>query len=160
MDFMTDSLFNGRRFRALTIIDIHSRECIDIFADKRINGDKVTEALERICRRRGYPENIRVDNGPKFISKVLDQWAFETKVKLDFSRPGKPTDNAHIESFNGSLRDECLNTNWFLSFEDVRSKLYTWRKDYNEYRPHSSLGYRTPAEYAAGLDKNIENSNI
>jgi putative transposase len=150
MDFMLDSLYNGHRFRALTIIDIHSRECLDIYADRRINGEKVADTLERICRRRGYPEKIRVDNGPEFISKVLDQWAHETNVKLDFSRPGKPTDNAHIESFNGSLRDECLNINWFLSIEDARSKLDTWRKDYNEYRPHSSLGNKTPVEYATG----------
>lgn len=91
-----------------------------------------------------------MDNGPEFILKVLDQWAYETNVKLDFSRPGKPTDNAYIESFNGSLRDECLNVNWFLSIEDARSKLETWRKDFNEYHSHSSLEYMTPAEYAAG----------
>ncbi len=109
----------------------------------------VAEELDRITLRRGYPQKIRVDNGPEFISKALDAWAYHNGVKLDFSRPGKPTDNAYIESFNGSLRDECLNTNWFLSIEDARDKLKAWQNDYNEYRPHSSLNNLTPAEYAA-----------
>ena len=154
MDFVSDSLFNGKRFRALTIIDIFSRECLGIYADIGITGQKVVETLETICCERGTPERIRVDNGPEFISKVLDAWAYSTDIKLDFSRPGKPTDNAHIESFNGSLRDECLNINWFLSIEDARSKLETWRKDYNEFRPHSSLGNLTPKDYALQIQQN------
>jgi len=152
MDFVSDCLFNGKRFRALTVIDIFSRECLTIYADQRINGEKVVKALEMICCDRGIPERIRVDNGPEFISKKLDAWAYSTNIKLDFSRPGKPTDNAHIESFNGSLRDECLNINWFLSIDDARSKLEAWRMDYNEFRPHSSLGNLTPREYALELE--------
>lgn len=153
MDFVSDSLFNGKRFRALTIIDIFSRECLGIYADKGITGQKVVEALESICCEQGTPERIRVDNGPEFISKILDVWSYSANIKLDFSRPGKPTDNAHIESFNGSLRDECLNINWFLSIEDARSKLETWRKDYNEFRPHSSLGNLTPKDYAMQIQQ-------
>lgn len=149
MDFVSDSLYNGKKFRALTIIDIYTRECLQIYANQRIRGESVVEELDRITLRRGYPQKIRVDNGPEFISKALDAWAYHNGVKLDFSRPGKPTDNAYIESFNGSLRDECLNTNWFLSIEDARDKLKAWQKDYNEYRPHSSLNNQTPAEYAA-----------
>lgn len=151
MDFVSDSLYNGKRFRALTIIDIYTRECCGIHANQRIRGEQVVDELDRITARRGYPKKIRVDNGPEFISKALDAWAYHNEVKLDFSRPGKPTDNAFIESFNGSLRDECLNTNWFLSIDDARDKLETWQNDYNEYRPHSSLNNLTPAEYAAGV---------
>ena len=153
MDFVSDCLFNGKRFRALSIIDIFSRECLEIYADKQISGEKVVKVLEDICRKRGSPERIRVDNGPEFISKTLDTWAYGSDVKLDFSRPGKPIDNAHIESFNGSLRDECLNVNWFLSIEDARSKLETWRTDYNEFRPHSSLGNLPPRDYAANINR-------
>jgi len=149
MDFVSDSLYNGKRFRALTIIDIYTRECIQIYANQRIRGEQVVDELTKITSRRGYPQKIRVDNGPEFISKILDAWAYHNEVKLDFSRPGKPTDNAFIESFNGSLRDECLNINWFLSIEDARDKLSTWQNDCNEYRPHSSLNNLTPAEYAA-----------
>ena len=148
MDFVSDALFNGRRFRSLTIIDVYTRECLGLYADKRITGVQVVEALETICSERGTPERIRVDNGPEFISKVLDAWAYSANINLDFSRPGKPTDNAHIESFNGSLRDECLNINWFLSIEDARDKLSAWRTDYNEFRPHSSLWNLTPQDYA------------
>jgi len=149
LDFVSDSLYNGEKFRALTIIDIYTRECLQIYANQRFRGESVVEELDRITLRRGYPKKIRVDNGPEFISKALDAWAYHNGVKLDFSRPGKPTDNAYIESFNGSLRDECLNTNWFLSIEDARDKLKAWQKDYNEYRPYSSLNNQTPAVYAA-----------
>jgi putative transposase len=151
MDFVSDALFNGKRFRALTIIDVYSRECLSLYADKKITGEKVVMALETICCERGAPERIKVDNGPEFISKVLDTWAYSANITLDFSRPGKPTDNAHIESFNGSLRDECLNVNWFLSIEDVRGKLESWRADYNEFRPHSSLGNLTPKDFAGQI---------
>ncbi len=97
---------------------------------------------------RGAPERIRVDNGPEFISRALDKWAYENSVTLDFSRPGKPIDNCYIESFNGRFREECLNTHWFLSLEDARAKIEAWRLDYNESRPHSSLGQLTPLEFA------------
>lgn len=148
MDFVSDTLFDGRRFRALTIVDNFSRECLGIKADQGITGEHVVGLLERICFSRGAPGMIRVDNGPEFISKALDKWAYENTVTLDFSRPGKPTDNAFIESFNGSFRDECLNVNWFQSLGDARAKIETWRKEYNEFRPHSSLGDLTPRDFA------------
>jgi putative transposase len=144
MDFASDSLFNGRRFRALTIVDIFSRECLGIEVDQGIKGDDLVNILDYIKSRRGTPRIIRCDNSPEFVSKVLDKWAYENHIVLDFSRPGKPTDNAFAESFIGSFRDECLNVNWFLSLEDARNKIETWRVDYNEYRPHSSLDYKTP----------------
>ena len=106
-------------------------------------------ALERLCVVHGKAESIQVDNGPEFVSKELDLWASQQGINLLFSRPGKPTDNAYIESFNGSFREECLQTHWFLSLQDATMKIESWRKDYNEFRPHSSLGYKTPAEFAS-----------
>jgi len=148
MDFVSDQLFNGKRFRALTILDVFSRECLDIHVDKSIKGEMVAEVLEKLKESRGLPFKIKVDNGPEFISKALDAWAYFNKVQLEYSRPGRPIDNAHIESFNGSFRDECLNVNWFMSLDDAREKIETWKYDYNEFRPHSALTYRTPAAYA------------
>ncbi len=151
LDFMSDALFNGRRFRALTMMDVYSRECLNIYANSRITGDVVVDILDSISYHRGRPDRIRVDNGPEFVSKALDNYSYENNIKLEFSRPGKPVDNAFIESFNGSLRDECLNINWFLSIEDARNKLEAWRRDYNEFRPHSSLGNMTPNDFARSL---------
>lgn len=148
MDFVSDSLFNGRRFRAFTLVDNFSRECLGILVDQSITGAAVVEFIRRVSFRRGAPERIFLDNGPEFIGKVLDRWAYENGVTLDFSRPGKPTDNAFIESFNGSFRDECLNAHWFLSLQDAREKIEAWRKEYNEFRPHSSLGDIPPREFA------------
>lgn len=148
MDFVSDQLFNGKRFRALTILDVFSRECLDIYVDKSIKGEMVADVLEKLKESRGLPAKIKVDNGPEFISKALDAWAYFNNVQLEYSRPGRPIDNAHIESFNGSFRDECLNTNWFMSLGDAREKIETWKNDYNEFRPHSALTYRTPAAYA------------
>jgi putative transposase len=132
MDFVTDSLFNGHRFRSLTIADNFSRECLAIEVGQHIKGEDVVRVVERIKAVRGKPGYIRVDNGTEFISKELDKWAYENKVILDFSRPGKPIDNAYIESFNSSFRDKCLNINWFLSLEDAREKIEEWSRDYNE----------------------------
>ena len=148
MDFVSDTIADGRKYRALTIVDNFSRECLGIKADQSITGRHVVELLERISFQRGAPRTIRVDNGPEFISKALDQWAYENEVTLDFSRPGKPTDNAFIESFNGSFRDECLNASWFQSLTDARTKIEAWRREYNEFRPHSSLGDLTPRDFA------------
>lgn len=148
MDFVADNLFNGRRIRALTIVDNFSRECLAIAVGQSLKGTDVVETLNRIqdlddrC-----PGRIQVDNGSEFISKEMDKWAYENQVVLDFSRPGKPTDNPFIESFNGSFRDECLNTHWFLSLEDAQEKIEQWRIDYNELRPHSSLGNVPPNEF-------------
>jgi putative transposase len=149
MDFVSDALFNGHKFRALTVVDNHTRECLAIEAASTLTGSDVVQALHRIAQRRGaLPVRIQADNGPEFISLALDKWAYEQGVTLDFSRPGKPTDNAFIESFNGSLRDECLNTNWFMSLSDARQKLENWRQDYNNFRPHSALGDTAPALFA------------
>ena len=148
MDFVSDALFDGRRLRALTVVDAFTREALAIDVDQGIGGEQVVEAMTRIAAIRGAPRTIRVDNGPEFISKALDRWAYENGVTLDFSRPGKPTDNAFVESFNGRLRDECLNTHWFLSVADARAKIEAWRRHYNESRPHTSLGWMTPAEFA------------
>ncbi|WP_155006270.1 IS3 family transposase [Sphingomonas hengshuiensis] len=152
MDFVSDALFDGRRLSALTVVDAFTREALAIDVDQGIKGEQVVEAMTRIALSRGAPKTIRVDNGTEFISKALDRWAYENGVTLDFSRPGKPTDNV-VESFNGRLRDECLNRHWFLSLEDARAKIEAWRRDYNESRPHTSLGWLTPIEYAAAAAK-------
>jgi putative transposase len=145
---MSDQLFDGRRIRLLTIVDNHTRESLAIHLGQRIRGSEVVEVLERIAAEHGRPQAIQVDNGPEFISKDVDLWAYWNQVQLDFSRPGKPSDNAFIESFNARFRLECLNKHWFLSFEDAREKVEKWRQDYNEKRPHSSLGNLTPEEFA------------
>lgn len=148
MDFMSDRLESGQRFRILAIIDLYSRECLIIEAAHSLRADSVEESLE-ILRAKGLcPEVITVDNGSEFISKKMDAWAYKNKVKLDFIRPGKPIENAFIESFNGRLRDECLNARVFHSIEDAKEKLAAWRLDYNTERPHSSLRNLTPAMFA------------
>jgi len=149
MDFMSDQLFDGQRIRLLTLVDNHTRESLAIHVAPRIRGLEVAEVLERVSREHGKPQRIQVDNGPEFISKDVDLWAYWNHVKLDFSRPGKPTDNAYIESFNARFRLECLNEHWFMSLEDAREKAEQWRRDYNQTRPHSSLGNLSPEEYAA-----------
>jgi len=148
MDFVTDSIVTGRRFRALTIIDDYSRECPAIEVDTSLGGRRVVGTLERLPETRGVPEAITIDNGPEFAGRVLDEWAYRKGVKLNFIRPGKPIENAYAESFNGRLRDECLNTNWFMNLKHARDIIEDWRKDYNEVRPHSSLKGATPKEYA------------
>ena len=148
MDFAADALFNGKRFRVLTVVDNFSRQCLAAEVGQSIKGEEVVAVLNRLKCRRGTPHSIRVDNGSEFVSKAVDKWAYDNKVALDFSRPGKPIDNAFAESFIGSFRDECLNVTWFLSFEDACAKIEQWRKDYNEFRPHSSLDNLTPNEFA------------
>jgi putative transposase len=147
MDFMADQLADGRRFRILTIVDNFTRESLALHAAQHIKGDDVVDVLENLIVHRGKPARIQVDNGSEFISRSLDLWAYLNKVKLDFSRPGKPTDNPFIESFNGKFRAECLNENWFLSLPDVHDKIAQWRDDYNDNRPHSSLGNLSPSEF-------------
>ena len=148
MDFMADQLFNGVRFRVLTLVDNFSRESLAVEVGQRFTGDDVAAILVRIGEKRPLPGDIRVDNGPEFTSKALDLWAYDNDVKLDFSRPGKPTDKAYIESFNSQLRKECLNQHWFLSLNDAKEKIEAWRIDYNEVRPHGSLGNHAPREFA------------
>jgi len=147
MDFVQDQLADGRRFRVLTIVDAFTRECPALEVDTSIGGKRVARVLDRLAFLRGLPEAITIDNGPEFTSNALDEWAYRNNVKLDFIRPGKPIENAYIESFNGKLRDECLNDNWFLSLNDAREIIEAWRIDYNRHRPHSSLDNLTPAEY-------------
>jgi putative transposase len=148
MDFVADALFDGRKLRMLTVVDLYTRECLAIDVGQSLKGEDVVRTLNGITAQRGLPRTIKTDNGSEFISKVMDKWAYERGVKLDFSRPGKPTDNAAVESFNGRLRQECLNAHWFLSLADAQAKIGAWRQDYNESRPHSSLGWATPADFA------------
>jgi len=148
MDFMNDELYDGRRIRLLTLVDNFTRESLAIEVSDHLGGHRVVEVLMRLGEERNLPKTIRVDNGPEFISKVLDQWAYLNGVALDLSRPGKPTDNAFIEAFNGRLRQECLNESWFLSLEDAREKVEVWRQEYNRQRPHGALGNLTPVEFA------------
>jgi putative transposase len=146
MDFMSDQLGpSGRRFRILTVVDDFTRECVTLFADFSIQGVTVAKVLDRLKRR---PKTFNIDNGSEFTGKAMDQWAFDRGIKLDFIRPGKPNENAFIESFNGKFRNECLSEHWFVSLEDVRKTIEEWRIDYNEIRPHSSLGGLTPKEFA------------
>jgi putative transposase len=152
MDFMSDRLFDERPFRILTIVDCHTREAPATSARTNFRAYQVIDELDRIARMRGKPRSIRVDNGPEFAGRLLDQWAYLNKVELDFSRPGKPRDNAYIESFNSRLRQECLNAAWFLSMADARSRLNEWRDDYNQNRPHSALGNLTPSAFAALIE--------
>lgn len=151
MDFVTDSIVTGRRFRALVIVDDYSRECPAIEVDTSLGGHRVVSVLEKLAEIRGLPEIITIDNGPEFASRALDEWAYRKGVKLNFIRPGKPVENAFAESFIGRLRDECLNTNWFLNLNHARYIIEEWRKDYNEVRPHSSLKGSTPKEYALSI---------
>ena len=147
MDFVEDRLTNGRKIRALTLVDNFSRECPALEVDTSLGGRRVVRVLERLVERQGAPEAITIDNGTEFDSKAMDEWAFNRKVQLDFIRPGKPTDNAFIESFNGKLRDELLNAQVFFSLSDAQENLEQWRIDYNSRRPHKSLNYSTPDEF-------------
>jgi putative transposase len=146
MDFVSDRLFDDRRLRVLVIVENYTRECLSLAASAKIHGIDVVTTLERITREHGFPKRIKVDNGPEFISKDLDRWAYWNKVELDFSRPGRPSDNALVEAFNSRFRQECLNQHWFLSLEDATMKLSAWQTEYNAERPHSALGSRTPWE--------------
>ncbi len=144
MDFVADALFDGRKLRMLTVVDLFTRECLAIDVGQSLKGEDVARVLTAITEARGLPCTIKSDNGSEFISKVMDKWAYERGVELDFSRPGKPTDNANVESFNGRLRQECLNATWFMSLDDARGKIEAWRRYYNESRPHSALDWATP----------------
>jgi putative transposase len=161
MDFVHDHLFNSRKLRALTIVDNFSRYCYAIEVKTSFKGIDVAEVMESLKMKYGItPKRIQVDNGSEFTSKDFDRWAQTNNVTLDFSRPGKPTDNPFIESFNGSFRDECLNTSWFLSMEDAAKKIEVWRLDYNCFRPHSSLNGKTPEEVMTKYQTMPENSNL
>ena len=147
MDFIRDSLYDGRRFRILTLVDNMTRESPALEVNSSFSGQAVAEVLDRLAQTTGLPKVIRVDNGPEFVAKALDEWAHRRQVKLAFSRPGTPTDNPFIEAFNGRFRQECLDQNWFASLDDARTIIEAWRTDYNTVRPHSSLDHLTPVTY-------------
>jgi putative transposase len=148
MDFMSDGLADGRRLRCLNIVDDCTRECLAIEVDTSITGSRVKAVMDRLAETRGLPRSITVDHGPEFEGQVLDAWAYQANVHLSFIRPGKPNENAYIESFNGKFRDECLNDHWFITMEQARRIIEDWRIEYNTERPHSSLGNLTPEEFA------------
>ena len=148
MDFVADQLANGVKFRALTVVDVFTREALAIEVGQRLKGEDVVATLDRIITHRGKPKYLFVDNGSEFSGRMLDLWAYHHKVRIDFSRPGKPTDNCYVETFNGSLRDECLNVHWFASLGQARQIIEAWRQDYNESRPHMALADVAPQEYA------------
>ena len=148
MDFVSDALLNGRPIRILAVIDAHTREALSIVPRASFRAFDVVQELDGLARQRGRPKTLKVDNGPEFAGRLLDQWAYLNGVEIDFSRPGKPTDNAHVEASNSRLRAECLNASWFLSLADARERLEAWRREYNEERPHGSLQNLTPRAFA------------
>ena len=148
MDFMSDQLADGRRLRTFNVIDDFSREALALDPGTSIPGSRVAQVLDQVAKERGYPTSIVMDNGPEFTGRALDEWAYRNKVRLDFIQPGKPTQNGFAESFNGTVRAECLDMHWFLSLKHARRVLEEYRRDYNERRPHSALNYLTPAEFA------------
>jgi len=148
MDFVADQLVNGTRFRALTILDVFTREALAIRVGQQLRAEHVLEECDRLAAQRGAPVRIFVDNGSEFSGRLFDLWAYRNGVRIDFSRPGKPTDNCFVETFNGSYRDECLNVHWFETIDEARVKSEAWRVEYNESRPHQALGEMTPVAFA------------
>ena len=148
LDFVTDALATGRGLRMLTVVDSFTRECPAIEVNTGLSGRHVTRVLERVIEQRGKPQSLRCDNGPEFTSRHFIAWCAEQNITLIHIQPGRPMQNGYVESFNGRFRDECLNANWFMNLNDARRKVERWREEYNADRPHSSLGYRTPEEYA------------
>lgn len=155
MDFVSDVTESGRRFRIFTLVDDFTRRCVALVVDTSLSGARLARELSERGARVGLPTTLVCDNGPEFTSKAMDQWAFANKVKLHFIRPGKPTENAFIESFNGKLRNECLNATWFADLDDARRVIAAWRDDYNDVRPHSSLDGLTPSEYERAFNQGL-----
>ena len=151
MDFLADALQGGRRLRILAVVDDYTRACLALEVDTSIGGHRVVQVLERLVATRGQPQLLRSDNGPEFAGRALDAWASAQGIGQHFIVPGKPTQNAYVESFNGHFRDECLNEHWFHSLAEARHVIEAWRSDYNRARPHSSLGDATPAEFEEAL---------
>lgn len=158
MDFMSDRLFDGRQFRIFTLIDTYTRECLALKVGQSLKGTDVVEVLGKLLRTRKAPGMISVDNGTEFTSKILDQWSYLQGVKLNLSRPGRPTDNPMIESFNSRFRQECLNGHWFLNLRDAVDIIERWRRDYNELRPHSAIGNLTPKEFLDSYEREEDRS--
>lgn len=154
LDFVADQLVTGQRIRALTVVDVWTRECLAIEVGHRLRSEHVVQVLTRLTVQRGAPRRLFCDNGSKFSSQLVDLWAYQHQVQIDFSRPGKPTDNAHVESFNATLRRECLNVHWFESLHEAQIRIEAWRREYNESRPHRALQDRTPAEFAKWAAEN------
>ena len=150
-DFVADQFQDGTRFRSLTIVDVYTREAVAIEAGQSLKGDDVVRTLNQLKLDRGVPKLLFCDNGSEFTSQAMDLWAYRNGVKIDFSRPGKPTDNAFVESFNGTFRRECLDTHWFADMDEAKYLIEAWRQEYNESRPHRSLGDRTPSEFASQI---------
>lgn len=148
MDFVADQLADGSRFRSWTVVDIYTRECLAIESGQRLKGEDVVMVLNRSKLHRGVPKMLYCDNGSEFSSQAMDLWAYQSGVRIAFSRPGKPTDNAFVESFNGTFRAECLDAHWFTTLAEARQLVETWRGEYNESRPHRALGEKTPNEFA------------
>lgn len=148
LDFVHDVIASGRVIRVLSVVDAYTRECLALEVDTSLPSRRVTRVLEQIISERGEPQSIRCDNGPELTSRYFLAWCIERKIELIHIQPGKPMQNGRVESFNGKLRDECLRVSWFYNLWDARCKIGRWREEYNQQRPHSSLGYRTPAEFA------------
>jgi putative transposase len=153
LDFVHDAIASGRSIRVLGVVDAYTRECLALEADTSFASRRVTRVLEEIIVQRGRPQSIRCDNGPELTSRHFLAWCLEQRIELVHIQPGKPTQNARVESFNGRLREECMRASWFENLFDARRKIFAWRKEYNEQRPHSSLGYQTPAEFAAASSR-------
>jgi putative transposase len=152
IDFVSDTLAWGRRIRLFTVVDVFTREVLAIEVDTSLPGGRVVRVLERLAVERGAPDEIVLDNGPELAGKAVDQWAYERGVQLRFIEPGKPVQNAFVESFQGRLRDECLDRHWFVGLSDARHTVEAWRQDYNQSRPHSALGYRPPEEFRQAFE--------
>ena len=159
MDFVRDTLADGRVFRAFTLVDDCTRECPVIEVDTSLSGERVVRVLDRVAITRGLPTSIVCDNGPEFVSRALDEWAHRRGVALLFIRPGHPVENCYVESFNGKLRDECLNQHWFLSLADARLKIEAWREEYNTARPHRGLAQSTPLEFAGRIQRELASTS-
>jgi putative transposase len=153
VDFVSDMLTWGRRIRLFTVVDVFTREALAIEVDTSLPGGRVVRVLERLAMERGVPDEIILDNGPELAGKAVDQWAYERGVRLRFIEPGKPIQNAFVESFQGRLRDECLDRHWFIGLCDARHTVEAWRQDYNRARPHSALGYRPPEEFRRAFEE-------
>lgn len=157
---MSARLLDERWFRVLTVVDQFTRECLALFADNSLNEHKVALGFSQLVAERGAPLSITADNGSEFVSKAMDAWAYQHDVQLNFIRPGKPVENSYIESFNGRLRDECLNVEVFFALADVREKLESWRQDYNQVRPHSALADRAPEVFARAWQQALSSASV
>ena len=154
LDFVADQLVNGQWFRALTVVDVFTRESLAIEVGQHLRGEHLVTVLTRLAAQRGAPTRLWCDRGSEFCSQIVDLWAYHHQVRLDFSRPGRPTDNAHVESFNATVRRECLNAHWFESLQEAKERIEAWRREYNESRPHRALQDRTPEEFAKRVAEN------